>query len=156
MRPAWVNSSSRSKANFLILLGPRSATARYALSKPSTRMSGATGRNGSSRLCLPSRRAGLPLDNPCPWITSSTILTSNGSRSKRKSFGYCEELGIPTDCPPRRIYTGAGGAVTRYFNLKLPIAGGRTTTFVYVDPGNGTSTEALSEENGLELGRWVL
>ena len=34
-----------------------------------------------------------------------------------------------------------GGSVTRYFNLKLPIAGGRTTTFVYVDPGNGTATE---------------
>ena len=54
---------------------------------------------------------------------------------------YCKGVGVPKDRIPRRIYTGAAGAVTRYFNLKLPIAGGRTSTFVYVDPGNGTSTE---------------
>ena len=42
---------------------------------------------------------------------------------------------------PQRVYTGLGGSVTRYFNLKLPIAWGRTSTFVYVDPGNGTATE---------------
>ncbi len=53
----------------------------------------------------------------------------------------CEGVGVPKDRLPKRIYTGAAGAVTRYFNLKLPIAGGRTSTFVYVDPGNGTSTE---------------
>ena len=31
--------------------------------------------------------------------------------------------------------------VTRYSPIKLPIAAGRTTTFVYVDPGNQTDTE---------------
>ena len=41
----------------------------------------------------------------------------------------------------KRIYTGAAGAITRYFPLKLPVAGGPTCTFVYVDPGNETSTE---------------
>ena len=61
--------------------------------------------------------------------------------TEEEKVWYCEEVGIPTDHLPRRIYTGAAGSVTRYFNLKLPLAGGRTSTFVYVDPGNGTSTE---------------
>ena len=38
-------------------LGRRPASAHYALSKPSNRMSGATRRNRSLRLCLPFRRA---------------------------------------------------------------------------------------------------
>ena len=61
--------------------------------------------------------------------------------TEEEKVWYCEEVGIPTDCLPMRIYTGAAGSVTRYFPLKLPLAGGRISTFVYVDPGNGTSTE---------------
>ena len=61
--------------------------------------------------------------------------------TEEEKVWYCEEIGIPKARLPQRIYTGALGSVTRYFNLKLPMAGGRTTTFVYVDPGNGTSTE---------------
>ena len=61
--------------------------------------------------------------------------------TEEEKVWYCEDIGIPTEHLPKRIYTGATGAVTRYFNLKLPVAGGPTTTFVYVDPGNGTSTE---------------
>ena len=61
--------------------------------------------------------------------------------TEEEKVWYCEEVGIPTDRLPKRIYGGAAGNVTRYFPLKLPVAGGRTTTFVYVDPGNGTSAE---------------
>ena len=61
--------------------------------------------------------------------------------TEEEKVWYCEDIGIPTDRLPKRVYTGAAGAVTRYFNLKLPFAGGPTSTFVYVDPGNGTATE---------------
>ena len=54
---------------------------------------------------------------------------------------YCEHLGVGKDHLPKRIYRGAARAGVRYFNLKLPIAGGRVTTFVYIDPGNETDTE---------------
>ena len=54
---------------------------------------------------------------------------------------FCKHLDIGKNHMPRRIYTGATGSVTRYFPLKLPIAAGRPTTFVYVDPGNDTATE---------------
>ena len=54
---------------------------------------------------------------------------------------YCKHLGIGKDRLPKRLYAGAAGNVTRYFPLKLPVASGTATTFVYVDPGNGTSTE---------------
>ena len=54
---------------------------------------------------------------------------------------YCTGVGVPKNQLPKRIYTGAAGGLARYFHLKLPIAGGATTTFVYVDPGNNTSTE---------------
>ena len=54
---------------------------------------------------------------------------------------YCTGVGVPKNQLPKRIYTGAAGGLARYFHLKLPIAGGPTTTFVYVDPANGTSTE---------------
>ena len=61
--------------------------------------------------------------------------------TEEEKVWYCEDIGIPTAHLPKRIYTGAAGAVTRYFPLKLPVAGGPTSTFVYVDPGNDTSTE---------------
>ena len=54
---------------------------------------------------------------------------------------FCKHLDIRKDRLPRRLYTGAAGYLTRYFPLKLPIAAGRTVTFVYVDPGNDTITE---------------
>ena len=54
---------------------------------------------------------------------------------------YCKHLGIGKDRLPKRLYAGAAGNVIRYFPLKLPVASGTATTFVYVDPGNGTSTE---------------
>ena len=54
---------------------------------------------------------------------------------------YCTGVGVPKNQLPKRIYGGSAGSVARYFHLKLPIAGGPTTTFVYVDPGNNTSTE---------------
>ena len=54
---------------------------------------------------------------------------------------FCKHLDIGKDRLPRRLYTGAAGYLTRYFPLKLPIAAGRTVTFVYVDPGNDTITE---------------
>ena len=54
---------------------------------------------------------------------------------------FCKHLDIRKDRLPRRLYTGAAGTLTRYFPLKLPIAAGRTVTFVYVDPGNDTITE---------------
>ena len=61
--------------------------------------------------------------------------------TEEEKVWYCGDIGIPKDRLPKRIYTGAAGAVTRYFPLKLPVAGGPTCTFVYVDPGNETSTE---------------
>ncbi len=71
------------------------------------------------------------LEHPeLPWLPT-----------EEEKVWYCEEVGIPTERLPKRIYTGAAGSVTRYFNLKLPMAGGRTSTFVYVDPGNNSSTE---------------
>ena len=54
---------------------------------------------------------------------------------------YCTGVGVPKNQLPKRIYGGSAGSLARYFHLKLPIAGGPTTTFVYVDPGNNTSTE---------------
>ena len=48
---------------------------------------------------------------------------------------YCTGVGVPKNQLPKRIYTGSAGSVARYFHLKLPIAGGPATTFVYVDPG---------------------
>ncbi len=54
---------------------------------------------------------------------------------------YCTGVGVPKNQLPRRIYGGSAGSVSRHFHLKLPIAGGPTTAFVYVDPGNNTSTE---------------
>ena len=54
---------------------------------------------------------------------------------------FCKHLDIRKDRLPKRLYTGAAGTLTRYFPLKLPIAAGRTVTFVYVDPGNDTITE---------------
>ena len=54
---------------------------------------------------------------------------------------YCTGVGVPKNQLPKRIYGGSAGSVARYFHLKLPIAGGPATTFVYVDPGNNTSTE---------------
>ena len=76
-------------------------------------------------------------ENCLPDLLS--IHTSVSCRDRK--HGTCENIGIPTDRLPKRIYTGAAGSVTRYFNLKPPVAGGPTTTFVCVDPGNGTSTE---------------
>ena len=61
--------------------------------------------------------------------------------TEEEKVWYCGDIGIQKDRLPKRIYTGAAGAVTRYFPLKLPVAGGPTCTFVYVDPGNDTSTE---------------
>ena len=61
--------------------------------------------------------------------------------TEEEKVWYCEDIGIPTAHLPKRIYTGAAGAVTRHFPMKLPVAGGPTSTFVYVDPGNDTSTE---------------
>ena len=61
--------------------------------------------------------------------------------TEEEKVWYCGDIGIQKDRLPKRIYTGAAGAVTRYFPLKLPVAGGPTCTFVYVDPGNETSTE---------------
>ena len=61
--------------------------------------------------------------------------------TEEEKVWYCEDIGISTAHLPKRIYTGVAGAVTRYFPLKLPVAGGPTSTFVYVDPGNDTSTE---------------
>ena len=54
---------------------------------------------------------------------------------------FCKHLDIRKDRLPKRLYTGAAGYLTRYFPLKLPIAAGRTVTFVYVDPGNDTIAE---------------
>ena len=54
---------------------------------------------------------------------------------------YCTGVGVSKNQLPKRIYGGSAGSVSRYFHLKLPIAGGPATTFVYVDPANGTSTE---------------
>ena len=54
---------------------------------------------------------------------------------------YCTGVGVPKNQLPKRIYGGSAGSVARYFHLKLPIAGGPATMFVYVDPGNNTSTE---------------
>ena len=61
--------------------------------------------------------------------------------TEEEKVWYCGDIGIPKDRLPKRIYTVAAGAVTRYFPLKLPVAGGPTCTFIYVDPGNDTSTE---------------
>ncbi len=61
--------------------------------------------------------------------------------TEEEKVWYCKGVGVPKNRLPKRIYGGSAGSVTRYFHLKLPVAGGRTTTFVYVDPGNGTATE---------------
>ena len=61
--------------------------------------------------------------------------------TEEEKVWYCEHLGVGKDHLPKRVYRGAARAGARYFNLKLPIAGGRVTTFVYIDPGNETDTE---------------
>ena len=38
---------------------------------------------------------------------------------------FCTHYGVPLNRLPHRIYSGAAGDVTRYFPLKLPVAGGR-------------------------------
>lgn len=49
---------------------------------------------------------------------------------------YFTGLGIDPEVLPSRVYTGPGGATTRYFVWKLPIAGdGTRATFAYVDRG---------------------
>ena len=71
------------------------------------------------------------IDNPeLEWLPTET-----------EKVWFCKHLDIRKDRLPRRLYTGATGYLTRYFPLKLPIAAGRTVTFVYVDPGNDTITE---------------
>ena len=52
---------------------------------------------------------------------------------------FCKHLDIRKDRLPKRLYTGAAGTLTRYFPLKLPIAAGRTVTFVYVILGTTPS-----------------
>ena len=87
-----------------------------------------------------TRRSWPPISGgSCPWITSSNTRNSNGSRPKRKRSSVLHGgTACPKDQLPKRIYTaGRPVCLARYFHLKLPIAGGRTTTFVYVDPGNG-------------------
>ena len=64
--------------------------------------------------------------------------------TEEEKVWYCEKLGIGRDLLPQRVYAGAVGGATRYFNLKLPIAGGPRTVFVYIDPGNNTDTELKS------------
>ena len=55
---------------------------------------------------------------------------------------FFEGLGLDRRLIPRRIYHGAVKHQRRYFALKLPVAvDAETVTFVYVDPGHGTSSE---------------
>ena len=55
-----------------------------------------------------------------------------------------DALNIPRRLYPKRRYASAGGSVTRYFFLKLPIAiGEKETIFVYTDPGRDTDHELL-------------
>ena len=61
--------------------------------------------------------------------------------TEEEKVWYCEHLGVGKDRLPKRIYHGVLAGATRYFNLKFLIAGGRVTTFVYIDPGNETDTE---------------
>ena len=58
-----------------------------------------------------------------------------------EKVAFCKHLDIGKERLPKRVYTGAAGNLIRYFPLKLPIAAGPATTFVYVDPGNETVTE---------------
>ncbi len=58
-----------------------------------------------------------------------------------EKVAFCTHYGVPLNRLPQRIYGGAAGNVIRYFPLKLPIAAGTESTFVYVDPGNDTATE---------------
>ena len=57
---------------------------------------------------------------------------------------WCEELGVPRDTLPFRLFTGEGDSTTRrYFaRWKLPVAGsGSRSTFVYADPGRKGRSE---------------
>ena len=65
--------------------------------------------------------------------------------TEEEKVWYCGDIGIPKDRLPKRIYTGAAGSVTRYFPLKLPVAGGPTSTFVYVDAGNVNDHQKVNE-----------
>ena len=60
--------------------------------------------------------------------------------TEAEKVDFCTHYGVPLDRLPMRLYGGAAGEVIRYFPLKLPIAGGRPCTFVYIDPGHGTPT----------------
>ena len=66
--------------------------------------------------------------------------------TESEKVAFCTHYGVDPSLLPRRLYGGAGRAVTRYFPLKLPIGavrsdGVRVCTFVYIDPGNGTPSE---------------
>ena len=61
--------------------------------------------------------------------------------TETEKVDFCTHYGVPLSLLPRRLYGGAARRVTRYFPLKLPVAGGTTCTFVYVDPGNDTPSE---------------
>ena len=47
---------------------------------------------------------------------------------------YCRQLGIDPELLPNRLYGGAAGGMRRFFNARMPIAGGPDeATFVYTD-----------------------
>ena len=60
---------------------------------------------------------------PLPWLPTEP-----------EKVHFCEQLGIPANLLPRRIYGGSVNGTVRYFSVKMPIAAGPdTSTFLYID-----------------------
>lgn len=60
---------------------------------------------------------------PLPWLPTEP-----------EKVRFCEQLGIPPNLLPRKIYGGSVNGTVRYFSVKMPIAAGQdTSTFLYID-----------------------
>ena len=76
----------------------------------------------------------VPENPELPWLPT-----------EQEQVAFLDLLGIDRRRLPHRVHLGAVGSQTRYFALKLPIAGdAATVTFVYVDPGHQTDSELHS------------
>lgn len=60
---------------------------------------------------------------PLPWLPTEP-----------EKVRFCEQLGIPSNLLPRKIYGGSVNGTVRYFSVKMPIAAGQdSSTFLYID-----------------------
>ena len=70
------------------------------------------------------------LDHPeLPWLPTEA-----------EKVRFCEQLEIPADLLPRKLYAGTVGETRRYFAIKMPIAAEPDrVTFVYIEPEEVTN-----------------